>query len=432
MRLHHTTTRPLGKVTVKSAHPIVCILCGERVGPCCACYVPDPYPHQESSTALPDGSVIPAAKMKQDTYPWLQYSTQSSCYFRVVTKDPKTQQLSVSEIGSPSTFGISWWTLRARFVNPTAKHKWWPAAIDTACILYPDQTHPPAPPRKSRKRRPVSYAVHVDCWEFLDRIIGHDLVTRHWETFIDLAQKFWIANMDRFGCRYDDGSRVTSSQRRDVPVNEVVNPWDPILPLVALKPGSSDSMGYRWTVHEDSGQLGFPDMHELAEKVVRRPRRPEELARAAKRLARVDIPVELAMMIVEMVRISRTDRLERVRDTRNMLVAFEWMLPDSYWISRSNGFLKFEMQADALDSHVDWATICLSIEEMWLRSSDCSAATRSRAQALGALGIMRGLLLKEVEKEKGKPQSGELPKKTINRQGKRTIFRGLGWRSGPG
>jgi hypothetical protein len=201
----------------------------------------------------------------------------------------------------------------------------------------------------------------------MDRIIGHDFVQRHWDTFIDIAQEFWIANMDRFGSRYADGSRGWSGNRNGnaTNANGVAKPQDdPILPFVAVKRGASVLVGYNPVVHADSGQLGLPDMHELAAKVLRAPQRSDLLASAARRLPHVDIPVELAIMIVEIVRVSRTDRLEGVRDTRNMLVAFQRRLPDAYWVSRSNGQLKFEMQRDALDRNVDWEKICLDIEEM--------------------------------------------------------------------
>jgi hypothetical protein len=339
----------------------------------------------------------------------------------IVTKDPKTHQLSVSQIGSPSTLGVSGWTLRARFQNPNGKRRWWPASINTACILYSEEMQP------NWKQCPVSYAVHVGCWEFLDRIIGHEVVQRHWETFIDITQAFWLSNIDRFGCWYADGSRRAASDNRSRDtVNAVVNPQDPILPLVVLKHDAAVLVGYHPTVHEDSGWLGLPGMHELASKVVRPPRQTELLATTTRHLAHLDIPVELAIMIVEIVRLSHSDRLEAVRDTRNMLAAFQWRLPDAYWISRSNGHLKFEMQQDALDRDVDWERVCLDIEEMWLSGNDCAAATKNRAQALGSLGITREFLLREVEKKS--TQSKNLAKGRMNWAERRTTFRVLGCR----
>ncbi|CEL06872.1 hypothetical protein ASPCAL10043 [Aspergillus calidoustus] len=109
-----------------------------------------------------------------------------------------------------------------------------------------------------------------------------------------------------------------------------------------------------------------------------------------------------------------------------MLAAFQWRLPDAYWISRSNGHLKFEMQQDALDRDVDWERVCLDIEEMWLSGNDCAAATKNRAQALGSLGIMRELLLREVEKKS--TQSENLANGRMNRAERRTTFRVLGCR----
>ncbi|KAL3454268.1 hypothetical protein BJX65DRAFT_302053 [Aspergillus insuetus] len=418
MCVRHNTTRPVGNVRVKSKNPLVCIICGARVDVCCSGYVSCAKDNQ--GMLLPDGSVIPAARIKTQ-YPWICYSLQSTCYFRIVTKDPKTQQLSVSEIGSPSAMDISGWTLRARFQNPTGKCTWWrPSSIDTACILYREQTHP-QPNR--RKEFPASYAVHVDCWGFLDRIIGHDIVQRHWDTFIDIVQEVWLANMGRFGCRYANGSRGWSGYRN----GRVAKPQDDtILPFVALKHDASVFGGYNRGVHADSGQLGLPDMHELAGKVLRQPQRSDLLATAALGLAHVDIPVEFAIMIVEIVRRSRTDRLEGVRDTRNMLAAFEWRLPDAYWISRSNGHLKFEMQRDALDGNVNWEKICLDIEEMWLSSNDCGAATKNRAQTLGSLGTWREFFLREVEKETTQPEN--LAKRVINQGERRPTFRVLGCR----
>jgi hypothetical protein len=198
----------------------------------------------------------------------------------------------------------------------------------------------------------------------------------------------------------------------------------PILPFVAQKWDTAVLVGYRPFVHGDSGQLGLPQMHELAGNVLRTPQRSDLLDATTRHLAHVDIPVELAIVIVELVRVSCTDRLEGVRDTRNMLAAFQWRLPDAYWISRSNGHLKFEMQRDALDRNVDWEKICLDIEEMWLSSNDCGAATKNRAQALGALGILRGLLLQEVEQETNQPEN--LANRKIKQVERRATFRVLG------
>ncbi|KAL2829413.1 serine hydrolase-domain-containing protein [Aspergillus cavernicola] len=49
-----------------------------------------------------------------------------------------------------------------------------------------------------------------------------------------------------------------------------------------------------------------------------------------------------------------------VQDTRNLIEALNWTLPDSYWMTRCKGHLVTELDyAIALGSVVDWAEFCL-------------------------------------------------------------------------
>lgn len=62
--------------------------------------------------------------------------------------------------------------------------------------------------------------------------------------------------------------------------------------------------------------------------------------------------------------------LAGVRDTRNLLTAFNWELPVSYWQNRCNYAMIFEVK-DLIDSgtSVDWPALCLGLEELILDES---------------------------------------------------------------
>lgn len=57
-----------------------------------------------------------------------------------------------------------------------------------------------------------------------------------------------------------------------------------------------------------------------------------------------------------------------IDDIQNMLIAFQWRLPDSYWQSRCNRDLIFELD-DLIRSRnqkVNWQFLCLGIEKLFL------------------------------------------------------------------
>lgn len=50
-----------------------------------------------------------------------------------------------------------------------------------------------------------------------------------------------------------------------------------------------------------------------------------------------------------------------VRDTRNMLLAFRWTVPKSFWIVRVDGSLIFELALLKETGSTGWQSLCLDL-----------------------------------------------------------------------
>lgn len=74
------------------------------------------------------------------------------------------------------------------------------------------------------------------------------------------------------------------------------------------------------------------------------------------------------MLIVDSVlKAENTATLASIEDTRNMLSAFRWNIPASYWQNRCRKDLIIEFkQLMSNDTSVDWQFLCLGSKELLL------------------------------------------------------------------
>ncbi|GAB1191758.1 hypothetical protein APSETT444_000940 [Aspergillus pseudonomiae] len=114
----------------------------------------------------------------------------------------------------------------------------------------------------------------------------------------------------------------------------------------------------------------------------------------------VDLPLDIAILIVDLIYGSRPRSMERLIDTRNLLEAFQWKLPETYWKTRCDYWLVFEMDDLIREKRAaKWSRFCLGLEELLLeRGWYCNSGLRTRQRALTSLGGIKEHFLNMIEK----------------------------------
>jgi hypothetical protein len=80
----------------------------------------------------------------------------------------------------------------------------------------------------------------------------------------------------------------------------------------------------------------------------------------------IPLPLEIVIMIVDALYKNDNYSRPRIKDTRNLLEAFRWKLPDWYWQGRCRKDFIFEFDdlIKSGDPSVDWQYLCLDSERM--------------------------------------------------------------------
>ncbi|KAJ9232073.1 hypothetical protein DTO166G5_6401 [Paecilomyces variotii] len=166
------------------------------------------------------------------------------------------------------------------------------------------------------------------------------------------------------------------------------------------------------TTHWPANPLRILDIQKLIERVtqshdtVMKPdiRKPRRLAKAA------DLPLDIAVVIINIIYKSQPHSRERIEDTRNILDAFEWKLPNAYWQSRCNPELVFEVGDLIRAEHVvDWANFCLGLEELLLdKDWYCNSGLNNRGRTLKLIAAIKKRFDKAIKQENGivEPHNG--------------------------
>lgn len=105
------------------------------------------------------------------------------------------------------------------------------------------------------------------------------------------------------------------------------------------------------------------------------------------------------MLIVDTIYHDDGYGLDGITDTRNLLAAFQWDLPVSYWQSRCKPDLIFEVK-DLIDGgvSVDWSELCLGLEELLFDEEWYSTSgLRNRGRIFGMLGRIKELFQSILE-----------------------------------
>lgn len=235
----------------------------------------------------------------------------------------------------------------------------------------------------------IGYSVHAHCWVLVGRIIGLDLIKANLKLFLTAVEQFWAQNADlwdrslsRAEANYDRQLDACPDDSSDLPSeteSEIYDSYDVILcQNPAVVPRIQEIIEQATQSHSES------------------PPQPTPSSLVS------HVPLDIAIQIVE------CSKLVGIKDTRNMLAAFGWRLPDSYWKKSCNMDLIFEY-ADLHKANcpVDWQFIGLATEELmgdpkWKNDSACGLGTR--LWIFRQLEQIKSVFLDLLEQEKLNPK----------------------------
>lgn len=257
----------------------------------------------------------------------------------------------------------------------------------TADILNPDNN-------KTAPLEQIGYIVHAHCWVLVDRIIGFGLFKANLKIFLIAVEQFWAENAGLW-CRapWKYVGYETNSDPHPDPDPEA---WTSETESEVLS--ECDIHGDRHKMPIWENPTIVPRIQEIIEQATRESHSDSRPRRTPSSLVS-HVPLDIALQIVEMT------KLGSIKDTRNMLAAFEWRLPDSYWKSRCKMDLIFEYaDLQKTDSLVDWQFIGLATEELmedptWERNTGLG----TRRWIFQYLEQIKTIFLDLLEREKMKP-----------------------------
>jgi hypothetical protein len=193
----------------------------------------------------------------------------------------------------------------------------------------------------------LGYPVHAHCWILVDRVIGFGLVEANLKIFLKAIEQFWTENPELWErapwkkCGYeadsDPNPTLYFSEFTSEPETETHDP-------------------YTLSVWENPAIVSR--VQEIIEQATR-DQKTESHSRRSLSSVVSQIPLDIAIQIVEFT------KRASIANTRNMLAAFGWRLPDSYWKSCCKMDLIFEYDdLHKTNSPVDWQLIGLATEEL--------------------------------------------------------------------
>ncbi|OGM43523.1 hypothetical protein ABOM_008074 [Aspergillus bombycis] len=219
----------------------------------------------------------------------------------------------------------------------------------------------------------IGYPIHAHCWVLLDRVIGHEIVQEHLREFARAADAYWWRNMGSWGARlwhHEDEMSCYGTK-------SVVDWHKPVI------------------YHVTGSPLRIPGIQKLIVQATRECPGVDLRGHSAI----VDLPLDIAILIVDLIYGSRPRSVERLNDTRNFLEVFQWKLPDTYWKTRCDCWLVFEMDDLIREKRaVNWSRFCLGLEELLLeRGWYCNSGLRTRHRALTSLAGIKKHFLNMIE-----------------------------------
>ncbi|PWY92835.1 hypothetical protein BO70DRAFT_425494 [Aspergillus heteromorphus CBS 117.55] len=322
-----------------------------------------------------EGLIIPAAEFERTEFvkhPYLWYY-----FFRVILHDPITETFHISGIRpSPLTPEYHYHVLtdfkKARLVGNVEKEDLENRKFSVAEIFRPD--------RKRQEGKVIGFAVHAHCWLLVDQVIGHNIVERNLRAFTESVRRFWRSHYDGLVKNalpphsYDCCIEYNLNNLYPTKIVREYNPW------------------WTWGVHiqrshRPGNPFRIPEIQQLIAKVTKCPSGKKGL-RPGRYLPPIsDLPLDIALNIMDYIYADRPLCWERLDDVRNSLEVLQWKLPVSYWVPRCNSDIFFEVDTLVKAGHeVDWEALCLGMEELVLdREWCCTSGLNYRCLVLNIL-----------------------------------------------
>ncbi|KAL4865330.1 hypothetical protein BDV12DRAFT_200272 [Aspergillus spectabilis] len=319
--------------------------------------------------------IVPATEVEETDltrYPeeWMQFH-------RAILYDSATTEYSISGITCGTSAqpwrSVPWDADKARIAGRVLGNDRWNANYYMANLKGHDEN------REAGRR--IGYPVHAHCWLLLDRVIGLDFVKQNLREFIYTVEAFWSEHWIDWKVKL--GTPWSVASKHVVPV--------------AVKYNKNTLFPAARMANQPCSPCKSRDLEDLVSRSIFGGS-PSRAARPALAASYTNIPVDIALNIVDMLYTGRPLCREGVYDTRNLLNALQWKLPDSYWIRKSIEHRSALFEAEgrvAPGSPFDWATFSLGFQALMVRPNwFCKSGVCHRQRVLFILNRMKEHLSK--------------------------------------
>ncbi|KAJ5670079.1 uncharacterized protein N7477_005442 [Penicillium maclennaniae] len=216
--------------------------------------------------------------------------------------------------------------------------------------------------RKSHQlhRKKIGYIVHAYCWVLFEWVLGTNLTKRNLTKFIRTSRKYWRKN-ESWELSDDDIYLVEPTQ---------------FLPTL------------EWGCDIYQNPLIIPAVQKAIEVA------KVEAEHSKFYFRNFSFPLEISLLISECVcPINHTEN--DIKDIKNLLLTFQWQLPDFFWRLRLNEDLFIELgELKKTKSSVDWQVLRLGLMSLVAnRKWYVSSGLGNRERVLGIMvEIKKGYL----------------------------------------
>lgn len=225
--------------------------------------------------------------------------------------------------------------------------------------------------------RRIGYPIHAHCWLIVGRFFGFELIQQNLRAFVNAVAEYWKHNKRAWSA----GEEFPSAEERDCFDQGPI--WgNRLAGLLQYYHSSKREVGRSTLVvescrygHQPRNPFRVSAIMDLIERVTKscgtqRMDSNNKVSRSKESVqlpAMIDVPVEIGVLIVDEIWKSRPLCQGRIEDTRNLLEAFQWTLPSTYWIARCDPQVFYEVE-DLIASRkeVDWVGLCLGLEKLML------------------------------------------------------------------
>ncbi|KAL3490303.1 hypothetical protein BJX62DRAFT_238283 [Aspergillus germanicus] len=219
------------------------------------------------------------------------------------------------------------------------------------------------------------YAMHAHSWLLLERTIDLATIERNLDVFCIALRILWNFREYTFNWQVLL-NHETNNECFDQGIFGVRK-----MKMVGINGGTGGASRSLDNARQ-SAATGTP-------QAASRLHRKRPVAAKAKSLT-TQLPLDVVLEIFDVIYYSSPPCFARINETRNILEAFHWHVPDTYWIKPCNPDLIFEVKdLRASGAPVDWSKLCLDIEALFIDPNwYCQSGLRKRKEILDRSGTV--------------------------------------------